>query len=106
MGRGETVEYAGVQVDPRYRWRNDTLIQRFGITQDEERQLTTIVSQGEAGVRGAMEQPIDLSRRPHQQRSVPSMRASLSEKQWRSSAWLAMSPSSSFMRWSRSSSLP
>ena len=53
MGRGETVEYAGVQVDPRYRWRNDTLIQRFGITPDEERQLATIVSRGEAARRHA-----------------------------------------------------
>ncbi len=53
MGRGETVEYAGVQVDPRYKWRNDTLIQRFGITPDEERQLATIVSRGEAARRDA-----------------------------------------------------
>jgi len=53
MGRGETVEYAGVQVDPRYRWRNDTLIQRFSITPDEERQLATIVSRGEAARRHA-----------------------------------------------------
>jgi len=53
MAKGETVEYAGVQVDPRYRWRNDTLIQRFGITPDEERQLATIVSRGEARRRDA-----------------------------------------------------
>lgn len=53
MGRGETVEYAGIQVDPRYRWRNDTLIQRFSITPDEERQLMTIVSRGEAARRHA-----------------------------------------------------
>jgi hypothetical protein len=53
MAKGETVEYAGVQVDPRYRWRNDTLIQRFSITPDEERQLSTIVSRGEARRRDA-----------------------------------------------------
>jgi len=53
MAKGETVEYAGVQVDPRYRWRNDTLIQRFGITPDEERRLATIVSRGEAARRHA-----------------------------------------------------
>jgi hypothetical protein len=53
MAKGETVEYAGVQVDPRYRWRNDTLIQRFGITPDEERRLATIVSSGEAARRDA-----------------------------------------------------
>lgn len=53
MAKGEMVEYAGVQVDPRYRWRNDTLIQRFGITPDEERRLATIVSRGEARRRDA-----------------------------------------------------
>ena len=53
MAKGETVEYAGVQVDPRYRWRNDTLIQRFGITPDEERRLMTIVSDTEARRRDA-----------------------------------------------------
>jgi DNA-binding Lrp family transcriptional regulator len=53
MAKGETVEYAGVQVDPRYKWRNDTLIQRFSITPDEERQLATIVSRGEAARRHA-----------------------------------------------------
>jgi hypothetical protein len=53
MAKGETVEYAGMQVDPRYKWRNDTLIQRFGITPDEERQLATIVSRGEAARRHA-----------------------------------------------------
>ena len=42
-----------MQVDPRYRWRNDTLIQRFGITPDEERRLATIVSRGEARRRDA-----------------------------------------------------
>ena len=41
-----------------------------------------------------MEQPTDVSLQPHQQRSVPSMHASLSEKQWRSSAWLEKAVSS------------
>ena len=53
MAKGETVEYGGVQVDPRYKWRNDTLIQRFCITPEEERQLATIVSRGEAARRHA-----------------------------------------------------
>ena len=53
MAKGETIEYGGVQVDPRYKWRNDTLIQRFEITPDEERRLATIVSNGEAKRRHA-----------------------------------------------------
>ncbi len=55
------------------------------------------------GVRGAMEQGSQLSL--HQCRSVPSMRASLSEKQCRSSAPLAMSVSNSFTASSSSSSV-
>ncbi len=50
---GEKIEYAGVQVDPRYKWRNDTLIQRLSITPEEERQLATIISTGEARRRDA-----------------------------------------------------
>lgn len=48
------------------------------------------------GGRGAMEQPTDLSRVRwhHQWRSVPSMRAEVSEKQCRSFASQAMSLSS------------
>ncbi|PRD63820.1 replication protein [Malikia granosa] len=53
LAKGEKVEFNGHLVDPRYRWRNDTLIQRFGITPDEERQLATIVSRGEAARRHA-----------------------------------------------------
>lgn len=53
LSAGQKVEYRGLQVDPRYRWRNDTLIQQFGILPLEERQLRTIVSHGEAARRAA-----------------------------------------------------
>lgn len=45
--RGEKVEFEGREVDPRYRWTNSTLIQRLGITAEEERAMVTIISKGE-----------------------------------------------------------
>jgi hypothetical protein len=45
--RGERVEYAGVAVDPRYRFRNQTIIEFLEITPEEERELTTIISDNE-----------------------------------------------------------
>lgn len=45
--RGESVEFGGRAVDPRYRWRNRTLIERLGITPQEERELGTIISADE-----------------------------------------------------------
>lgn len=53
MSKGEKVEVNGHLVDPRYKWRNDTLIQRLSITPAEERQLATIISSGEARRRDA-----------------------------------------------------
>jgi DNA-binding CsgD family transcriptional regulator len=44
---GETTQFGGRDVDPRYRWRNATLIERLCITPEEEHQLTTIISREE-----------------------------------------------------------
>lgn len=51
--RGDTVEFNGVQVSPRYRWRNAKLIDRLSVTPAEERQMRTIVSHAEAARRDA-----------------------------------------------------
>ncbi|TVT50496.1 MAG: replication protein [Denitromonas halophila] len=51
--RGETVDFDGMPVDPRYRWKNATLIEHLQVTAEEERQLTTIISQAESRRRGA-----------------------------------------------------
>lgn len=51
--KGQQVEFNGHTVDPRYRWRNATLIDRLGITAEEERQMGTIVSQAESKRRDA-----------------------------------------------------
>lgn len=51
--RGEVITIDGRTVDPRYRWRNGTLIERLKITPEEERQLATIISPAEARRRDA-----------------------------------------------------
>lgn len=45
--RGETVVFRGMQIPPRYRWRNQTLVERLAVTPVEERQLRTIISKSE-----------------------------------------------------------
>lgn len=51
--RGEVVIFHGRALDPRYRYTNDTLIERLQITPQEERQMSTIVSKDEARRRDA-----------------------------------------------------
>jgi len=45
--RGETVEFHGQPVDPRYRFKNSTLIDWLGISNEEMKQLRTLVSADE-----------------------------------------------------------
>jgi hypothetical protein len=45
--RRMTVEWNGLAVDPRYRFRNDTVIEWLEITPEEERQMVTIISDDE-----------------------------------------------------------
>ena len=45
---GETVEYSGKAIDPRYRFTNASLIELLSVTEDEQRRLRTIVSRQEA----------------------------------------------------------
>lgn len=51
--RGEKVQFSGVEVSPRYRWRNATLIDRLSITTDEERHMRTVISRAESARRDA-----------------------------------------------------
>jgi hypothetical protein len=45
--RGEKAQYAGVEVDPRYRFKNETIIELLEITGEEEREMRTIISDDE-----------------------------------------------------------
>ncbi|MBZ9540490.1 replication protein [Modicisalibacter tunisiensis] len=51
--RGEVVEFEGRKVPPLYTPRNATLVERFAITDEEQRRLKTIVSKDEARRRHA-----------------------------------------------------
>lgn len=51
--QGEVVDFGGRKHPPLYTPRNATLIERFGITDDEQRNLRTILSQTEARRRDA-----------------------------------------------------
>ena len=52
---GERVQFNGFEVSPRYRFRNETLVSErwLAVTGDEERQLLTIMSEGESKRRDA-----------------------------------------------------
>jgi len=51
--RGERIEYNGREYPPLYTPKNDTLIDVFKVTRDEERQLRTIISESTARERDA-----------------------------------------------------
>lgn len=54
--RGEKVLFKGRELDPRYRWRNETLVDRLGITAAEALELQTILPADEAKRRDAQRQ--------------------------------------------------
>jgi hypothetical protein len=51
--KGQQLEFGGVSVDPRYRWKNTTLVERLAISPLEEREMRTIISSSEARRRDA-----------------------------------------------------
>lgn len=108
LAAGRKVEYQGMQVDPRYRWRNDTLIQRFGITPDEERQLQTIISGTEAARRDAVRARMkreaagaatrDAWLASHEQKRISARLARAQSKSWAEIATVVGYPSADAAR--------
>ncbi|MDP9437447.1 MAG: hypothetical protein M3P49_01650 [Actinomycetota bacterium] len=45
--KGETVEWQGVQIDPRYRFKTETIIEWLGITDEEQRQMRNLIAPAE-----------------------------------------------------------
>jgi DNA-binding CsgD family transcriptional regulator len=45
--RGQRLEFGGVEIDPRYRFRSQTIIELLEITSEEERQMITLISEDE-----------------------------------------------------------
>jgi hypothetical protein len=56
--RGERVQYAGVEVDPRYRFKNQTIIELLEITAEEEREMRTVISDDERRRRDRQEKKV------------------------------------------------
>lgn len=110
--RGKTVELDGRAVDARYRWRNTSLIERLGITPQEERQLATIVSKAESRRRDAerksaarllaIESGVALSRQAwldgHEQRRATARVLRAQGRAWPEVASLAGYPSAAAAR--------
>lgn len=68
--RGERVQYAGVKMDPRYRFRNQTIIELLEITPDEEREMRTIVSDDERRRRDRQRKNPKMSRQEYEGRAA------------------------------------
>ena len=51
VGRGETVTWQGVQVDPRYRFRTSTILDWLDITLDEQREFRSLLGPVESARR-------------------------------------------------------
>ncbi len=67
--RGERVEFAGEKMDPRYRFRNQTIIELLEITPEEERQLKTIISDDERRRRDRERKGSEMSRQEYEGRA-------------------------------------
>ncbi len=68
--RGERVQYAGVEVDPRYRFKNQTIIELLEINADEEREMRTIVSDEERRRRDRRRKNPEMSRHEYEGRAA------------------------------------
>ena len=60
--RGEKVEWRGMKLDPRYRLKNQTIIEALEITPEEERELKTIIGDDERRRRDRARKNPEMSR--------------------------------------------
>jgi hypothetical protein len=68
--RGEKVQYAGVEVDPRYRFKNQSIIELLEITADEEREIKTIISDEERRRRARRRKNPEMTRQEYEGRAA------------------------------------
>jgi Homeodomain-like domain len=64
--RGERVEWAGLEWDPRYRLKNQTIIELLEISAEEERELKTIISDEERRRRDRERKNPEMSRKEYE----------------------------------------
>lgn len=67
---GERVEWAGVDWDPRYRLKNQTIIDWLEITPEEERRFKTIISDDERRRRDRERKNPEMTRREYETRAA------------------------------------
>jgi hypothetical protein len=63
--RGEKVEWRGMKLDPRYRLKNQTIIEALEITADEEREMRTLISNDERRRRDRERKNPEMSRQEY-----------------------------------------
>jgi hypothetical protein len=68
--RGERVLWQGIEMDPRYRFRNQTIIELLEITAEEEREMKTIVSDDERRRRDRQRKNPEMSRQEYEARAA------------------------------------
>jgi hypothetical protein len=68
--RGERVEWAGFDWDPRYRLRNQTIIELLEITAEEEREMKTIISDEERRQRDRERKNPEMTRGEYETRAA------------------------------------
>ncbi len=67
---GERVSYAGVELDPRYRFRSETIVRWLEITPAEQRELRTIVSDEERRRRDRERKGSEMTRAEYEGRAA------------------------------------
>jgi hypothetical protein len=67
---GKRVEWAGVDWDPRYRLKNQTIIEWLEITPEEEREFKTIISDHERRRRDRQRKGYEMTRREYETRAA------------------------------------
>ncbi len=69
VAAGQRVDYAGVEWDPRYRFKNETIISWLEITPEEERHLHTIISDDERRRRDRERKGSEMTRAQYEGRA-------------------------------------
>ena len=67
---GERVYYAGVEFDPRYRFRSETIVRWLEITPEEQRELRTIISDEERRRRDRNRKGSEMTRAQYEGRAA------------------------------------
>jgi hypothetical protein len=68
--RGEKVQWQGIEVDPRYRFKNQSIIELLEITAEEEREMKTIISDDERRRRDRQRKNPEMSRQEYEARAA------------------------------------